>query len=66
MPKSIAKTLGALSQSNSTSEFTLGAIEMEEPTLENEDLDARVKLYQDEHYQFLLTWKDTHGLCLDN
>jgi hypothetical protein len=29
-------------------------------------LDAKVKLYQDEHYQSLLTWKDTHGLCLDD
>jgi len=63
MPKSIAKTLGALSQSNSTSEFTLTVAEIEESA--SEDLDAKVKLYQDEHYQSLLTWKDTHGLCLD-
>ena len=55
MPKSIAKTLGALSQSNSTSEFTLRAAELEEPNLESTDLDAKVKLYQDEHYQSLLT-----------
>jgi hypothetical protein len=65
MPESIAKMLGALSQSNSTSEFTLGATEIEEPTVESKDLDAKIKLYQDEHYQSLLTWKDTHGLCLD-
>jgi hypothetical protein len=65
MPESIAKTLGALSQSNSISEFTLGSAETEEPILESMDLDAQVKLYQDEHYQSLLTWKDTHGLCFD-
>ena len=64
MPESIAKTLKALSQSNSTSEFTLGATEIELP-FENEELDTRVKLYQDKHYQSLLTWKDTHGLRLD-
>ena len=45
MPESVAKTLGALSQSNSTSEFTLGATEIEEPIFKNEDLDARIKLY---------------------
>jgi len=65
MPKSVTKTLKALSQSNSTPEFTLAVVETEEPSLENEDLDAKVKLYQDEHYQSLLTWKDTHGLHLD-
>jgi len=65
MPKSVAKTLRALSQSNSTSEFTLEAAEIEEPNLESVDLDAKVKLYQDKHYQSLLTWKDTHGLHLD-
>jgi hypothetical protein len=61
MPESITTMLGALSQSNSTSEFTLGATEIE-PPFGNEELDARVKLYQDEHYQSLLTWKDTHGV----
>jgi hypothetical protein len=66
MPESVTKTLGALSQSNSTSKFTLGATEIEEPTIERGDLDAKVKLYQDEHYQSLLTWKDTHGLRLDS
>jgi hypothetical protein len=65
MPESVTKTLGALSQSNSTSEFTLGATEIEEPTVESKDLDAKIKLYQDKHYQSLLTWKDTHGLRLD-
>jgi hypothetical protein len=55
MPKSITRTLGALSQSNSTSEFTLAVAETEEPNLENENLDAKEKLYQDEHYQSLLT-----------
>jgi hypothetical protein len=64
MPESIAKTLRALSQSNSTSEFTLGATEIELP-FKNKELDTKVKLYQDEHYQSLLTWKDTHGLRLD-
>jgi hypothetical protein len=55
MPKSVAKMLRALSQSNSTSEFTLGATEIEEPIFNSEDLDTQVKLYQDEHYQSLLT-----------
>jgi hypothetical protein len=64
MPKSIARMLGALSQSNSTSKFTLGATEIELP-FRNEELDDQVKLYQDKHYQSLLTWKDTHGLHLD-
>jgi hypothetical protein len=50
MPKSVAKMLGALSQSNSTSEFTLGATKIEETTFGNEDLDAKIKLYQDKHY----------------
>ena len=44
MPESVAKMLRALSQSNSTSEFTLGATEIE-PPFRNEELDARVKLY---------------------
>jgi hypothetical protein len=65
MPKSVAKTLRALSQSNPTLEFTLAVTETEEPNFESADLDAKVKLYQDEHYQSLLTWKDTHGLRLD-
>jgi hypothetical protein len=43
MPKSIAKMLGALSQSNSTSEFTLAVAETEESM--SEDIDAKVKLY---------------------
>jgi hypothetical protein len=64
MPESVAKMLRALSQSNSTSKFTLGATEIELP-FGNEELDTKVKLYQDEHYQSLLTWKDTHGLHLD-
>ena len=66
MPESVTKMLRALSQSNSTAEFTLGATEIEEPTVESKDLDAKIKLYQDKHYQSLLTWKDTHGLCLDS
>ena len=66
MPESVTKTLRALSQSNSTFEFTLRATEIEEPIYDRGDLDAQVKLYQDEHYQSLLTWKDTHGLCLDS
>jgi len=45
MPESVAKMLGALSQSNSTSKFTLGAAEIKEPTLKSADLDAKVKLY---------------------
>jgi hypothetical protein len=65
MPKSVAKTLRALSQSNSTSEFTLKATEIELP-FGNKELDDQVKLYQDKHYQSLLTWKDTHGLHLDS
>jgi len=64
MPKSVARTLGT--QSNSTSKITLAVAGLEDGTLEEENLDARVKLYQDEHYQFLLTWKDTHNLCLDD
>ena len=55
MPKSVTKTIGALSQSNSTSEFTLAVVKTKEPNLESADLDAKVKLYQDEHYQSLLT-----------
>jgi hypothetical protein len=53
MPKSIAKTLGA--QSNSISEITLAVAGLEDGTLKEENLDTRVKLYQDEHYQSLLT-----------
>ena len=53
MPESVARTLGA--QSNSTSEITLAVAGLEDGTLEEENLDARVKLYQDEHYQSLLT-----------
>ena len=52
-------------QSNSTSEISLAVAGLEDGTLEDDNLDARVKLYQDERYQSLLTWKDTHGLCLD-
>jgi hypothetical protein len=63
MPESMAKTLGT--QSNSTSEISLAVAGLEDGTLEEENLDTRVKLYQDEHYQSLLTWKDTHGLRLD-
>jgi len=43
MPKSIAKTLGM--QSNSTSEISLAVAGLEDGTLENENLNARVKLY---------------------
>jgi hypothetical protein len=64
MLKSVAKTLGM--QSNSTSEISLAVAGLEDNTFENENLDARVKLYQDEHYQSLLTWKDTHDLRLDD
>jgi hypothetical protein len=39
---------------------------LKDSTLEEKNLDARVKLYQNEHYQSLLTWKDMHGLCLDD
>jgi hypothetical protein len=49
MPKSITKTLGM--QSNSISEITLAVAGLDDGTLEDEDLDARVKLYQDAHYQ---------------
>jgi hypothetical protein len=52
-------------QSNSTSKITLAVAELEDSTLEDENLDTKVKLYQDKHYQSLLTWKDTHGLHLD-
>jgi hypothetical protein len=64
MPESVARTLGT--QSNSTSEISLAVAGLEDGTLEEDSLDARVKLYQDEHYQSLLTWKDTHGLRLDD
>jgi hypothetical protein len=64
MPKSVARTLGT--QSNSTSEITLAVAGLEDGTLKEENLDARVKLYQDKHYQSLLTWKDMHGLHLDS
>jgi hypothetical protein len=45
MPKSITKKLRALSQSNSTPEFTLMVAKTENPSVMNEDLDAQVKLY---------------------
>jgi hypothetical protein len=64
MPKSIAKLLGA--QSNSTSEITLTKGELENTDLENETLDEKVKRHQDEYYCNLLQWKDMHGLHLDN
>jgi hypothetical protein len=64
MPESVAKTLGM--QSNSTSEISLAVAGLEDGTLEEENLDTRVKLYQNWHYQSLPTWKDTHGLRLDN
>jgi hypothetical protein len=64
MPESIARTLGA--QSNSTSKINLAVAGLEDRILEEDNLNARVKLYQDEHYQSLLTWKDTHGLRLDS
>jgi hypothetical protein len=64
MSKSVTKTLGV--QSNSTSEITLTVAGLEDGTLEEENLDARVKLYQDKHYQSLLTWKNKHGLHLDD
>ena len=63
MPKSVARTLGALS--NSTSKITLAVAGLEDGNLKEESLDARVKPYQDKHYQSLLTWKDTYALCLD-
>ena len=53
MPESVARTLGT--QSNSTSEISLAVAGLEDGTLEEDYLDARVKLYQDEHYQSLLT-----------
>jgi hypothetical protein len=53
MPESVAQTLGT--QSNSTSEITLAVAGLEDGTLEEENLDARVKLYQNEHYQSLLS-----------
>jgi hypothetical protein len=43
MPKSITRTLGM--QSNSTSEITLAVAGLEDGTLKEENLDARVKLY---------------------
>jgi hypothetical protein len=43
MPKSIAKTLNAAS--NSTSKITLTVTGLEDGTLEDNNLDARVKLY---------------------
>ena len=43
MPESIAKTLGA--QSNSTSKITLAVAGLEDGTLKEENLDTRVKLY---------------------
>jgi hypothetical protein len=64
MPESVAKTLGT--QSNSASEISLAVAGLEDGTIKEENLDDKVKLYQDEHYQSLLTWKDMHGLRLDN
>jgi hypothetical protein len=43
MPKSVARTLGALS--NSTSKITLAVAGLENSTLKEENLDARVKPY---------------------
>jgi hypothetical protein len=43
MPESIARTLGT--QSNSTSEISLAVAGLEDSTLEEDNLDARVKLY---------------------
>jgi len=43
MPKSIARTLGALS--NSISKITLTVAGLKNGTLKEENLDARVKLY---------------------
>jgi hypothetical protein len=43
MPASVAKTLGM--QSNSTSEISLAVAGLEDGSLKNENLDARVKLY---------------------
>jgi hypothetical protein len=45
MPESIAKMLRALSQSNFTSELTLGAAKLDNLNLESVDLDTKVKLY---------------------
>jgi hypothetical protein len=64
MPESVTKTLGT--QSNSTSEITLAVAGLEDSTIGGESLNTRVKLYQDKHYQSLLTWKDTHDFCLDS
>jgi hypothetical protein len=64
MPESIAKLLGA--QSNSTSKITLAQGDLENTALENESLDEKVKRCQDENYRDLLQWKDTHGLQLDS
>jgi hypothetical protein len=43
MPESIAQTLGA--QSNSTSKISLTVAGLKDSTLEENNLDARVKLY---------------------
>jgi hypothetical protein len=48
MPENVTKTLDA--QSNSTSKITLIVASLEDSNLEEESLDTRVKLYQDEHY----------------
>jgi len=42
MPKSVARTLGT--QSNSTSEISLAVAGLEDGTLEEDNLDTRVKL----------------------
>ena len=43
MPESVAKTLGT--QSNSTSEISLAVADLEDSTIEEDNLNARVKLY---------------------
>jgi hypothetical protein len=43
MPESVAKTL--VMQSNSTSKITLAVAGLEDSTLKDENLDAKVKLY---------------------
>jgi hypothetical protein len=52
MPKSVTNLLGALS--NSTSKITLTVAGLEDSTLEDKSLDAKVKLHQDKQYQSLL------------
>jgi hypothetical protein len=64
MPKSMARTLSK--ELDSMSEITLAVAGLDNKHFEEDNLDAKVKLYQNKHYQSLLTWKDTHGLCLDD